>query len=174
MMKHKLHLTALLLLINFLGVAAQNENHMNMLINSHAPVTCSKSILIHATPQQVWNILSNINAWDRWQTDISHPKLIGELTSGASFNWKTGGAKIHSTLHTVEANKTIGWTGKTFGAYAIHNWTITVFNDSTKVSVDESMEGFLTRLFKKSFNKSLAKGMQHWLILLKVESEKEN
>ncbi len=68
--------------------------------------------------------------------------------------------------------KNFGWTGKTFGMFAIHNWTLTETNGQTIVSVDESMEGFLAKLLKKSFKKNLEKGMQNWLDLLKQECEK--
>ncbi|WP_194972588.1 SRPBCC family protein [Aquiflexum lacus] len=87
-------------------------------------------------------------------------------------NSKTGGAKIHSMLHTVEPCKNFGWTGKTFGMFAIHNWTLTELNGQTIVSVDESMKGLLAKLLKRSFNKNLEKGMQNWLDLLKQECEK--
>jgi len=58
--------------------------------------------------------------------------------------------------------------------FAIHNWTLTETNGQTLVSVDESMEGFFAKLFKKSFNKNLEKGMLNWLALLKKECEKES
>lgn len=142
-------------------------------INNNAPVKCSKTIAINATSERVWEVMSNINNWAAWQTDISHPKLNGELKPNSTFVWKTGGAKIISTLHTVEPFKQFGWTGKTFGMFAIHNWTITVNNGQTFVFVEESMEGFLAGLLKKSFNKNLEKGMQNWLALLKKESENQ-
>lgn len=141
-------------------------------INYNAPVQCSKSISINADSKKVWEILTNINKWENWQTDISKPRINGELLINNKFEWKTGGAKIHSTLHTVEPHKCFGWTGKTFGMYAIHNWTLTESNGQTKVLVDESMEGFLACVFQKSFTKNLEKGMQHWLELLKSECEK--
>ena len=108
----------------------------------------------------------------KWQTEIVNPKLNGELKPTTTFDWKTGGAKIHSKLHTVEPFKYFGWTGKTFGMLAIHNWTLTETNDQILVSVDESMEGFFAKIFKNSFNKNLESGMQNWLILLKQECEK--
>lgn len=116
--------------------------------------------------------MTNINNWAAWQTDISNPKLNGELKPNSTFVWKTGGAKINSTLHTVLPNKQFGWTGKTFGMFAIHNWTITESNGLASVSVEESMEGFFAGLFKKTFNKNLEKNMQNWLDLLKQECEK--
>ena len=145
---------------------------MNVQTNPKAPVKCSKSIIINASPNKVWAVLTNIDNWATWQTDITKPTLNGPIQPGSTFDWKTGGAGIHSTLHTVEPNKRFGWTGKTVGMYAIHNWTLTEVPGGTQVSVDETMEGFLAGLFKSSFNKNLASGMQRWLELLKTESEK--
>ena len=141
-------------------------------INNNAPVKCSRSITIHAPVKKVWALLTDIDNWDSWQTDISRPKLNGALQPATIFTWKTGGAAIESTLHTVEPYQQFGWTGKTFGMLAIHNWTLVQQEHSTIVTVDESMEGFLALLFKKSFNKNLEKGMKKWLKLLKEESEK--
>ena len=140
-------------------------------INHKAPVKCSKSISINASCEEVWKILTDINLWANWQTDISNPKINGELKPETTFTWITGGAKIHSTLHTVAPYKDFGWTGKTFGLLAIHNWTLSEINGKIEVSVAESMEGFLTKIFKKTFQKNLEKGMQNWLDLLKVTCE---
>lgn len=153
------------------GSFAQNDSKMKS-INSNAPVKCSKTITIAANSEKVWSVMTNINHWANWQTEISNPKLNGALTPASTFDWKTGGAKIHSTLHTVEPCKSFGWTGKTFGMFAIHNWHLTETNGQTLVTVDESMEGFLAKLFKSAFNKNLEKGMQTWLDLLKKECEK--
>lgn len=163
-------LTAISLTIS-VSSFAQTDSAMKA-INNNAPVKCSKTITINATSEKVWKVMTNINNWANWQTDISNPKLNGELKPNATFDWKTGGAKIHSTLHTVEPAKNFGWTGKTFGMMAIHNWTLTEKNGQTTVAVEESMEGFLAGLLKKSFNKNLKKGMQNWLDLLKKEVEK--
>lgn len=158
-------------LLSVPGLLAQNQTTMKS-INQQAPVTCSKSIMINASPGKIWNVLTRIDSWASWQTDISQPKLNGSLEPNTTFDWKTGGAKIHSTLHTVNTNSQFGWTGKTFGMYAIHNWTMKELNGATEVVVDESMEGFLASLFKSSFNRNLQKGMEKWLQLLKEECER--
>jgi uncharacterized protein YndB with AHSA1/START domain len=162
-------LTAISLTISTSSFAQHNPVMIS--INYNAPVACSKTILINASPEKVWSVMTNINQWAAWQTDISRPKLHGPLAPGSTFDWKTGGAKIYSTLHTVEPHKHFGWTGKTFGMRAIHNWTLTVENGQTRVSVDESMEGLLAGWLKSSFNKNLATGMQRWLELLKKTAE---
>ena len=47
-------------------------------------------------------------------------------------------------------------------------------NGRTIVLVEESMEGFIARLFKKMLSSNLEKGMQNWLALLKQECERQN
>jgi uncharacterized protein YndB with AHSA1/START domain len=153
------------------SLSANNNSTMKS-INTTAPVKCSKTITIHASSEKVWAVMTDINNWASWQTDISKPKLNGQLKSETTFDWKTGGASIHSTLHTVIPFNQFGWTGKAIGVFAIHNWTVTELDGKTIIQVDESMEGFLAGLFKKSFNKNLEKGMQTWLDLLKKECEK--
>lgn len=71
-------------------------------INKNAPVKCSKQITVGTTSKHVWSVLTDINNWANWQTDISKPILNGDLKPETTFDWKTGGVKIHSTLHTVE------------------------------------------------------------------------
>ncbi len=173
---------ALAALVGVSGAAIsinQTTNHgsshlpMKVQTNPEAPVKASKSIVIEATPETVWSVLTDIDHWANWQPDISKPQLSGPLLPGTTFDWKTGGAGIHSTLHTVEANASLGWTGKTFGMYAVHNWELKAVPGGTEVSVDETMEGLLASLLKKSFNKNLDRDMQHWLELLKAESENQ-
>lgn len=141
-------------------------------INNNAPVKCNKEITINTDSEKVWDVLTDIDKWTTWNTKVSNVKLNGMLEPETTFDWKTGGAKIHSTLHTVEPFKNFGWTGKALGAFAIHNWTLKETNGQTKVFVEESMEGFLVSLFKRSFNKNLENGMQKWLDLLKQACEK--
>jgi uncharacterized protein YndB with AHSA1/START domain len=162
--------TAIGLVISACALAQTNSPMKN--INAQAPVKCNKSIKINANREKVWTVLTNIDQWAVWQKEITKPKLNGELKPNSTFDWKTRGAKIHSTLHTVEPFTRFGWTGNTFGMFAIHNWALAEANGQTEVSVEESMEGFFAKLLKKSFNKNLEKGMQNWLELLKMECEK--
>lgn len=59
-------------------------------INNNAPVKCSMTITINAGSEKVWTVMSDIDNWATWQTDISNPKLKGELKPGATFDCKTG------------------------------------------------------------------------------------
>lgn len=140
-------------------------------INSNAPVKCSKTVIINAHSEKVWAALTDINNWPAWQTDIRNSVLHGDLNPGTTFNWKSGGANILSTIHTVEPYSNFGWSGRSIGMMAIHNWTLMEAGAQTIVSVEESMEGFIASLLRKSLNGILEKGMHNWLALLKQECE---
>jgi uncharacterized protein YndB with AHSA1/START domain len=142
-------------------------------INHNAPVKCSKTVTVNAGKEKVWAVLTDISNWPTWQTDISKSVLHGDLKPGRTFNWKSGGANILSTIHTAEPFSHFGWTGKSLGMFAVHNWTMREEDGRTTVSVEESMEGFIARLLRKSLNGSLENGMQNWLSLLKQECEKQ-
>lgn len=142
-------------------------------INHNAPVKCSKTVTVNAGKEKVWAVLTDISNWPTWQTDISKSVLHGDLKPGRTFNWKSGGANILSTIHTAEPFSYFGWTGKSLGMFAVHNWTMREEDGRTTVSVEESMEGFIARLLRKSLNNSLENGMQNWLSLLKQECEKQ-
>jgi hypothetical protein len=55
-------------------------------INDQAPVKCNKSILIQAGKEKVWRVLTGIDQWPDWQTDIKKAKLHGELKPGTPFD----------------------------------------------------------------------------------------
>lgn len=141
-------------------------------INSNAPVVCSRTIQIDTDIQSVWSILTNVNAWSTWQSDISDSELKEPLAPGASFLWKSGGTRIRSTVHSLDYCRSIGWTGKAAGTRAIHNWTLSELNGHTELVVEESMEGPMAHLLRKYLQKTLDRGMQLWLELLKKECEK--
>lgn len=141
-------------------------------INKKAPVKVEKSIKIYSSVDKVWKILTDINKWREWNPDIKRATLNGNLLPGTTFEWESGGSKIRSTLHTVESFEYIGWSGKAFGAYAIHNWKLTKLNGMTEVIVEESMEGFLMSIFRGFMLNTLEKNMENWLIFLKAEAEK--
>ena len=130
-----------------------------MNIDTNAPVFARREIIIEAPIETVWNIQTGIDRWSEWQPDVASAKLDGELKVGTVFHWKAKGLSIVSTLHTVEPNRRIGWTGISLGMSAIHNWTFEAQGDFTRVTTEESLSGWLTRLMvffdPQFFEKSL-------------------
>lgn len=150
-----------LIIINLVMLFAMNSKNttMNRSINEKAPVVEKQQIFIPASPQRVWEVLSGIDNWPEWQSEVTQAEMPGELKEGTVFKWKAGGISFTSKLHTVIDSQAIGWTGKTIGAKAIHNWYFEASEEGTTVYVEESLEGFFPNLFKKKFSKSLHEGM---------------
>lgn len=162
----------ILIILSAMTINVKAQNQSLMTINQEAPILQKKEILINATPEKVWQVLTNIESWDEWNVRIKKPKLEGELNIGNSFTWKTNGSKIKSKIHSFTTNKTLGWQGEAFGASAIHNWYLEPTEIGTKVKVEESMEGWIINFMKKKMNKKLAEDIIYWLEQLKDECEK--
>lgn len=142
-------------------------------VNPNAPVTAQNELLIDATPSRIWEVLSEINQWPSWQSEVTEAQIHGLLAVGMEFSWRAGGISFVSKIHTTESPVYLGWTGKTIGAYAIHNWTLEEQNGKTLVKVEESLEGILPAWLTGFFLKNLEKGMLKNLEELKEEAEKE-
>ncbi len=141
-------------------------------IHTNAPVKTFQSIIIHAPVENVYALFTDINKWPSWQQEITAAKLNGALQPGSTIDWKTGGLSIHSTLQTVLTDSIVGWSGKAFGAFAIHVWHFEPHNDYTTVTVNESMEGWLVSLMTGYFQRHLEPATKYWLEALKIEAEK--
>lgn len=146
---------------------------MNKSIDTKAPLTARKEILIEAPIEKVWARQTDIDGWPAWQPDITAAKLEGPLVTGSLFRWKAKGLNIVSTLHTVEPQHKIGWTGVSLGMYAIHNWTFEAHGDTTRVISEESLSGWLTRLLKLLDPKFLEKSLEASLQTLKNRVENQ-
>lgn len=145
---------------------------MNTPANTRAPLFARQQLLIDAPLAQVWDLQTNIDGWPTWQPDITAAQLDGQLAAGSIFRWKAKGLAITSTLHTVELHHLIGWTGVSLGMFAIHNWTFEALGAGTRVTTEESLSGWLTRLLKLSDARFLEKSLQASLARLKAQAEK--
>ncbi|GAB5464767.1 MAG: hypothetical protein Kapaf2KO_02030 [Candidatus Kapaibacteriales bacterium] len=143
-----------------------------MTINQEAPVVQTNEIEINATPEKVWQVLTDIESWYKWNERIIKPTIEDRLEVGSKFTWKIDGSKIKAEIHSFKQNSVLGWKGKTFGAKAIHNWYLEPTENGMKVRVEESMEGWIINLMKMKMNEKLAEDMLYWLEQLKNECEK--
>ena len=144
-----------------------------MNINENAVLKTSQEIEINAPIEKVWQTQSNINNWPNWHPKISKAELKGNLEEKSSFVWVADGYKLNSILQKVSENEVIAWTGKGFGASAIHIWEFEALeNGKTLVRTKESMDGWLVKLLKGMMRKKLDESLGFWLEALKIEAEK--
>ena len=144
-----------------------------MEINTQAPLVARKEIFIQASPDEVWDIQTNINSWKDWQPDIRRAQLNGALTAGSVFRWTSGGLSVTSTLQEVEPKRRVAWTGQAFGSNAKHIWEFRPQGNGTQVTTEESMEGWLILLLKPLMPRFLEQSLDVWLSSLKTKAEGE-
>jgi len=144
---------------------------MNTPINENAPVKSKSRIEIEAPIDVVWEKLTDIVNWSKWQKDVTKTVVHEEIQQGTKFDWKAGGLSFKSQIHTSIPKSMFGWTGTTLGASAIHNWFFEAKGNITSVRVEESLQGIFPRLFTRYFQKNLDSGVLKNLTELKAASE---
>lgn len=173
-----------LIIIGLIGYAINRKQRTNFLertntemlehdlsINKLAPVTARQEIVINAPIKQVWNKLTSIKDWPKWQLSINSTKINSFPYKGVSFTWISNGITFHSIIHTNHELESFGWIGTTWGAQAIHNWYFIEKGNRTIVIVEESLQGLLVNIFSHYFENNVNKGMNVSLKELKISCE---
>jgi hypothetical protein len=120
----------------------------------------------------VWATLTDINQWPRWNDDVKSSSLEGPLVLGTEFEWKAGPGTINSRIQEVDPPRRIAWTGKTFGIEAVHVHRLEPHNGTTTVHSEESWDGLIVRLLRRSMTKKLQESTESGLEYLKAEAER--
>jgi uncharacterized protein YndB with AHSA1/START domain len=142
-------------------------------INKQAPINGSSEIEIAAAPGVVWEVLTAFESWPSWNPDVKSMSMNGPVAEGSIFRWKAGPATITSTIRRAEPPRLIAWTGKTLGIKAIHFWYFEGRNGKTFVRTEESYDGFVARLLRRSLQKTLDRALADGLRYLKAEAERQ-
>jgi uncharacterized protein YndB with AHSA1/START domain len=141
-------------------------------IDASAPIKGSAQIEVGAAPEVVWDVLTAIDEWPRWNPDITESSLEGDLAEGSQFRWKAGAGTITSTLRAVDRPRLIAWTGKTLGLEAVHLYRIDPLDAGSRVTTEESWVGWPARLFRKRMQRTLERALDAGLEALKAEGER--
>ena len=142
---------------------------MKMEADRSAKAYSKQEIIIDAAVVRVFKLIADINNWTHWQSSVKKVAITGELEEGKTFKWKANGVSMVSRLHTLSPFTEIGWTGKAWWVKAIHNWYLQQEEDGKcRVTVEESLTGFLTVLMKKSLRERMTKNLKE----LKLAAEK--
>jgi uncharacterized protein YndB with AHSA1/START domain len=142
-------------------------------INRQAPVVSATEIEIAAPPDAVWDTLTAFERWPSWNRDVKSMTVQGDVAPGSVFRWKAGPGTITSTIQEVDPPRLIVWTGKTLGIRAVHAWHLDPEDGTTRVRTEESYEGVVVRLLRRSLQKTLDRALADGLRYLKAEIERQ-
>jgi hypothetical protein len=141
-------------------------------INTSAPAIATHELLIKAPAQKIWSLVTEIDNWPNWNPAVKSAKLNGSFDIGTTFNWKSGGIPIVSTLQEIQPTTKLIWTGKAIGTRAIHVWLFQPMpDDCVLVRTSESFDGWLVNIMRKSMQKTLDESLIAWLNQLKRRAE---
>jgi uncharacterized protein YndB with AHSA1/START domain len=143
-------------------------------INPAAPARAERDVEIAAPIEIVWDVLSNVQDWPRWNDEVDSTAITGPTAPGTEFRWKPGRGTIKSRIESAERPHHLAWTGHTFGISAIHVWRLEREEGRTRVKTEESMEGLPARLLRGTTQKNLDKSLDGWLRNLKAECERRS
>jgi hypothetical protein len=141
-------------------------------IDANAPAVARGEIEVAAAPEVVWGVLTEISGWPDWNPDVKSASLEGPLAPGTQFRWKAGPGTISSTLQHVEPPHLVAWTGRTMGIDAVHVHRLEPRGEATLVRSEESWDGLLVRLLRRSLTRSLQNAVDSGLGHLKAEAER--
>ena len=138
-------------------------------INVNAGIRDRQSVIINASIERVWEVLTNVDGWSEWYDEIESASC-DKVRIGASFEWVTKSAHLHSVFRLVNEPTQLAWTGKSKIAKSIYVWNLEVADDQTIVTVEKSSEGFLISVFNRQ--SKIHDDLLAWIGALKEESEK--
>ena len=138
-----------------------------------ASVTGRAETHINAAPETVWEVLTRLENWPSWNSDVKWMRFDGPLAPGTEFRWKAGPGTIVSRLDKVEPPRYISWHGRTLTIDAYHEWWLEPREDGTFVRTEEAFFGTLARVLRRPLQKTLDKSFADALERLKHEAERQ-
>lgn len=141
-------------------------------INQNAPVITRDEIVVAAPIGTVWDLLTTIENWPRWNRDITNARFGLPLAAGSVFHWDAAGlAGIDSTIGEVIFQRRIAWSGPSQGVMGIHVWHFTPVAEGVLVQTEESWAGEPITRQVSVMQQALNQSIRSWLESLKREAE---
>lgn len=130
------------------------------------------SLEVNAAAQKIWDILTDVEAWPRWQvTNFVKLSQPGPIKEGSTFVANLGGLKWDVRVIKAERPIQIAWDAQRPGLRGVHGWEFKEANGKTTVITRETMTGWLSVLAFPMVKKSLATTDEKWLADLKIRAE---
>lgn len=138
-------------------------------------------ILINATPEKIWSILTNFGNYPNWNPFIK--SINGEIKVGKKIRAEievsqSKGMTFSPKILTFVTNKELSWLGHLLFAGVFdgeHKFElIDNANGTTTFIQSEKFTGILVPLFKKQLDNNTKKGFDAMNIKLKELAEQKN
>jgi uncharacterized protein YndB with AHSA1/START domain len=153
-------------------MTAQHPQPSEPAIAAEAPVVSAHEVVIDAPIERVWELLTAVDRWPEWNPDVKSVSLDGPVERGSSFRWKAGPGTITSRVEHVEPPRVVAWSGRTLGIRAVHVWRLESRDGGTLARTEESYDGLVARVLRRSLQKMLDTSLADGASYLKAEAER--
>jgi uncharacterized protein YndB with AHSA1/START domain len=141
-------------------------------IKEDAPVVSSAEVEIDASIERVWAVLTAIEQWPAWNRDVKSVSVTAPVAEGSTFLWKAGPGTITSVVEHLDSPRLIAWSGRTLGIRAFHIWRLDGQHGATLARTEESYDGLVARLLRRSLQRTLDAALADGARYLKAEAER--
>lgn len=137
-------------------------------------------IVINATPEKVWSVLTNFDNYPNWNPFIK--SINGEVKVGNNITVRieppaSKGMTFKPKVLTLETNKELSWLGHfLFTGFFDGEHKFELFDNgdgTTTFRQSEKFKGILVPLFKKQLDNNTKRGFEEMNTKLKELSEQE-
>lgn len=134
-------------------------------------------IEIQATPDKVWQVLTDLDQYPQWNPFICHaigkPEVGGKVD--IDFQPDSKGLKLHCTVVTLEPNRLLSWKYNVlipFLMQGVHSFTIEPLeNDRVRFIDREIFTGLLVPLQANDIDTNSKRGFEEMDKALKARAE---
>ncbi|MFC9911222.1 SRPBCC family protein [Streptomyces sp. NPDC059862] len=140
-------------------------------IDRSAPVIVELTTTIDSTPETLWALHTDVNAWPSWNVGIDKAHLSGDFAEGSVFDWETAGMSISSRVMEVRPLRRTVWGGPAHGIEGVHVWIFEPDGDATVVTTLESWAGAPVEADPEGMRTALEGALRAWLKALKSAAE---
>lgn len=138
--------------------------------NYHLKIT--ENIVINKDQKSIWDILTDVNNWGRWNPSIDHAAIYGQLREGTNFKCNSSKWEFDCKISKLELEQNIIFQGYTIGLSLILAWQLERDDQGTKVVISLNATGWMVSLFRNRLSNYFEYILHRWLTSLKTQAER--
>ena len=114
---------------------------------SRSPVHFTNELEVEATPETIWSLLTDPQAWPSFYPGVEHVQLLdghNRFRVGTRFETNLAGQDVAASVQEFEPMTLIAWGGgpkASAESRAYHAWIITPTANGTHLWTEETMQG---------------------------------
>ena len=114
---------------------------------SHSPIHFTNELEVAASPETIWSLLIDPNAWPEFYPGVQHVELLDGATSlrlGTRFETNLAGQDVFVSVQEFEPMTRLAWGGfpkVSEESKAYHAWIITPTATGCHIWIEETMRG---------------------------------